>query len=199
LRVAGRHGFALGGGCAWVAHGVVHRPTEDVDLFTDTEGGVRSATAVVLAALRDAGLAAWVEDEGDDLFEGMDDAFVEIVAREGDEEVRLSLAQMPRTRLPVVMSVGPVMHLDDLVGSKVCALATRGEIRDYVDVAAALGRYSRTEVVALAREKDPSLSDEDFSAAARRLDQVPDEPFVHYGLSTVDVAALRTAFADWPR
>jgi len=133
----------------------VHRPTEDVDLFTDTEGGVRSATSVVLAALRDTGLAAWVEDEGDDLFEGMDDAFVEIVVQQGDEEVRLSLA--------------------------------------------ALERYPRTEVIALARAKDPSLSDEDFSAAARRLDQVPDEPFVHYGLSADDIEVLRTTFANWPR
>jgi hypothetical protein len=69
----------LGGGCAWVAHGVVQRPTEDVDLFTDIGGGVRSATSVVLTALHEAGLAAWVEDDGGDLFDGMDDAFVEIV------------------------------------------------------------------------------------------------------------------------
>jgi hypothetical protein len=199
LKVAARYGFALGGGCAWVAHRVVYRQTEDVDLFTDTEGGVRSATSVVLTALHDAGLTAWVEDDGDDLFDGMDDAFVEIVARDGDEEVRLSLAQMPRTHLPVVMSVGPVMHLDDLVGSKVCALATRGEIRDYVDVAAALGRYQRAEVVALAHEKDPSLSDEDFSAAVRRLDKVPDEPFLRYGMSVAGVARLRSTFGDWPR
>jgi hypothetical protein len=97
------------------------------------------------------------------------------------------------------MTVGPVMHLDDLVGSKACALATRAQIRDYIDVAAALERYPRTEVIALARAKDPSLSDEDFSAAARRLDQVPDEPFVHYGLSADDIEVLRTTFANWPR
>jgi hypothetical protein len=97
------------------------------------------------------------------------------------------------------MSVGPVMHLDDLVGSKVCALATRAEIRDYIDVAAALRRYRRPDVVALARDKDPSLTDEDFNAAARRLDQLPDEPFIHYGLSTVDIERLRSTFGDWPR
>ncbi|MFV2018338.1 nucleotidyl transferase AbiEii/AbiGii toxin family protein [Micromonospora sp. LOL_023] len=39
LVVASRHGFALAGGHALIAHGVVDRPTEDVDLFTDQTGG----------------------------------------------------------------------------------------------------------------------------------------------------------------
>jgi len=40
LRAASRHGFALGGGHALIAYGIVSRPTEDVDLFTDEDGGV---------------------------------------------------------------------------------------------------------------------------------------------------------------
>ena len=35
LAVAREHGFALAGGHALIAHGIVSRPTEDVDLFTD--------------------------------------------------------------------------------------------------------------------------------------------------------------------
>jgi hypothetical protein len=34
---AAKHGFALGGGNALLAHGVISRPTQDVDLFTDQE------------------------------------------------------------------------------------------------------------------------------------------------------------------
>jgi hypothetical protein len=30
LRAAARYGFALAGGCALIAHGVIGRPTEDV-------------------------------------------------------------------------------------------------------------------------------------------------------------------------
>jgi len=37
LRAAGEHGFALGGGNALIAHGLISRPTQDVDLFTDRE------------------------------------------------------------------------------------------------------------------------------------------------------------------
>jgi hypothetical protein len=39
LTVARQHGFVLGGGVAWLVNGLVERPTEDVDLFTDTDGG----------------------------------------------------------------------------------------------------------------------------------------------------------------
>jgi hypothetical protein len=199
LATAGRYGFALGGGCALVAHGLVNRTTEDVDLFTDEDGGVRAATSLVLAALNEAGLIAELADDASDmeeLFEGMDDAFV---VRDGAEVVRMSLARLGRDRTPVVMSIGPVMHLDDLVGSKVCALATRAQVRDYIDVAAALDRYDRPSLLRLARTKDPYLSDAEFAAAMERLDRLPDEPFTFYGLSTVDIGRVRAAFAGWPR
>ena len=38
LRAANRYGFALGGGNALIAHGLIDRPTQDVDLFTEREG-----------------------------------------------------------------------------------------------------------------------------------------------------------------
>jgi hypothetical protein len=64
LAVAQRHGFALGGGNALVLHGVVDRPTEDVDLFTDVDGGVPAAAVLVRSALDAAGLT--VTELGDD-------------------------------------------------------------------------------------------------------------------------------------
>jgi hypothetical protein len=43
LSVAQRYGFVLGGGLAWVLCGLVQRPTEDIDLFSDTEGVAAAA------------------------------------------------------------------------------------------------------------------------------------------------------------
>lgn len=37
LRALGPHGFALAGAGALVAHGVISRPTQDLDLFTPPE------------------------------------------------------------------------------------------------------------------------------------------------------------------
>jgi len=64
----------------------------------------------------------------------------------------------------VVMDIGPVLDLEDAVGGKVCALASRVEPRDYADVAAALERYSPARLIGLARRLDPGLTSEDFAA-----------------------------------
>jgi nucleotidyltransferase AbiEii toxin of type IV toxin-antitoxin system len=184
-----------------VAHGLLSRPTDDVDLFTNADGGVRAATKLLQDAFRAAGYdIALVDDPTDlaDLFEGFDDTFVEFDIQRDDRLVRMSIAQLDRRHAPVTLDVGPVMHLDDLMGSKMCALATRAQVRDYVDVAAALDRYTRTRLLELALARDPSLTDEDF-AAASRLDSIPDAVFSRYDLTTPDVARLRERFGDWPR
>ena len=62
LQSAQRHGFALAGGNALAVHGVIVRPTEDIDLFTSREGNVQAATEAVVAALADAGFT--VTDPG---------------------------------------------------------------------------------------------------------------------------------------
>ena len=97
------------------------------------------------------------------------------------------------------MDIGPVLDLEDVVGGKVCALASRVEPRDYVDTAAAMGRYTLEQMIGFARRLDPGLTDRDFADAVQRLDQWGDGVFTPYGLSPKDVAALRERFAGWPR
>jgi hypothetical protein len=203
LRVANRYGFALGGGNALIAHGLITRPTQDVDLFTNEETGVGAAAGSVEAALRNAGFETEREDAAvgvSDMFEGMDEGLAEwtVTASDG-QQIMLQMAYFDRTRQPVTMDVGPVLSLEDVVGGKVCALAGRAEPRDYIDTAAALKRYSIRDAIGLARRLDPGLEDRDFADAARRLDQWGDGIFTPFGLSPADVAALREAFRDWPR
>jgi hypothetical protein len=56
LKVAGRYGFALAGGYAVQVHGILDRPSEDVDLFTAWER--RDEFAVAVDAVVDAFAAA---------------------------------------------------------------------------------------------------------------------------------------------
>ncbi len=203
LRVAHRYGFALGGGNALIAHGVITRPTQDVDLFTNEETGVGAAAESVEAALRAAGFAASREDEAADLadvFEGLAEGLAEwtVTAPDG-EQMMLQMAYFDRAAQPVTMEVGPVLNLEDVVGGKVCALAGRAEPRDYIDTAAALRRYSVAQVIGFARRLDPGLEDRDFADAARRLDRWGDGVFAAFGLGPAEITALREAFRDWPR
>jgi hypothetical protein len=203
LRVAHRYGFALGGGNALIAHGLITRPTQDVDLFTNEERGVEAAADSVEAALRKAGFEAEREDQSTglaDVFEGMSDGLAEwtVTAPDG-EQMMLQMAYFDRAAKPVAMEVGPVLNIEDVVGGKVCALAGRAEPRDYVDTAAALRRYSIEQLIGFARRLDPGLEDRDFADAGRQLDRWGDTVFAAYGLDGADIARLRATFADWPR
>jgi predicted nucleotidyltransferase component of viral defense system len=203
LAAAHGHGFVLAGGRALIAHGVVSRPTEDIDLFTDQADGVHEATALVVDALRSAGLRvreiAGSADLGE-LFDGFDQDLIEFEVTGGDQTVRLQLVRFARDHQPVEMSVGPVLHLDDIVATKVVALATRAEPRDLIDVAAMLGRYPRARLLDLARHAEPSLTDEEFADAMRRLDRLDDTVFRDlYELTDDQIAHVRERFAGWPR
>ena len=203
LRVATRYGFALGGGNALIAHGLINRPTQDVDLFTDNEAGVEAAAGSVEAALREAGFEA-EREEGiagwADVLEGVGEGLAEwtVTAADG-QRMMLQMAYFERAAQPVTMDVGPVLNLADVVGGKVCALASRAEPRDYIDTAAALTVYSAQQAIGLARRLDPGLDDRDFADAGRRLDRWGDSVFAPFGLGPADVAELRAAFAAWPR
>jgi Nucleotidyl transferase AbiEii toxin, Type IV TA system len=116
LAAAAGHGFALGGGNALLAHGVISRPTQDVDLFTDQEHGVQAAADAVQAALRRAGFQAERQDQTGGLsymFLDIGEGLAEwIVTAAAGEQMLLQLAYFDRGRQPVVMDIGPVLDLE---------------------------------------------------------------------------------------
>jgi len=69
LAAARDHGFALAGGNALAVHGIISRPTEDVDLFAPGDGAVQAAAGLVAAALAEAGFTAADVTSGSDLAE----------------------------------------------------------------------------------------------------------------------------------
>ncbi|MBQ1069958.1 nucleotidyl transferase AbiEii/AbiGii toxin family protein, partial [Micromonospora sp. D75] len=104
LAAAGPHRFVLGGGVAWAAHGLVTRPTEDVDLFADVEGAAAAAADGVRAALERAGYRVAEADPGGlgEVFDGFDRDLRDFVVSRDGRQIRLSLARLDRHRSPVV-------------------------------------------------------------------------------------------------
>jgi predicted nucleotidyltransferase component of viral defense system len=201
---AGRpYGLVLAGGLALVAHGVVHRPTEDIDLFTDQIDNLRVMTAAVTRALVGAGYEVSEVTRASDLgeiFEGFDLRMTELEINLRDDVTRIQLVHFDREQPPVDMAIGPVLHLDDVAASKVVAMATRAEPRDLIDVAALMSHYSPERLVSMAREREPSLEDEEFAEALRFLDSLPDDVFNEvYGLTSAEIADLRDRLSVWPR
>ncbi len=203
LRAAARFGFALAGGNALIAHGIIDRPTDDVDLFSNEETGVAAAADAVEGALVEAGFLAERRDRMaglGDIFEGIGEGLAEwIITAPSGQQTMLQMAYFDRTRGPVTMDVGPVLDLEDVAAGKAVALVSRVEPRDYVDTAATLARYTMARLIGLARRLDPGLTERDFADAGRQLDRMPDQMFARYGLTPADVTALRERFKAWPR
>lgn len=88
LAAAG-HDFALAGGNALIAHGVLSRPTADVDLFSPQAAGAAQVAEAVRAALTSAGYQV-------DLIAGLDDGnqdFARFRVTQGAHSVLLDLAR----------------------------------------------------------------------------------------------------------
>lgn len=184
-------GFALAGSGAIREHGLIDRPTEDVDLFHRPAGPgtVRHVARPDLAALRAAGYTVESRRRQDTF------AQLTIVSAQG-RSTDMDLGVDWRAHPPVRLEVGPVLSIEDAVGNKVGALFSRAETRDYLDVDAIRrsGRYSDEELLDLVRGVDAGF---DLGWFAQNLDNVeriqPEEVRV-YGLTAgqLDDVKMRT-------
>lgn len=145
--------FVLTGASALMEHGLIHRPTKDVDLFTIGEEGSRISDAIPLIreALSEQGASIAVGRE----FPG----FVDERISWGDYEIGFDLGADWRAYPAARMEIGPMLDARDSVGSKVAALYSRSEARDYMDVAEIVldGRWSSDEIIEIGISNDPGL------------------------------------------
>lgn len=193
LAVLGKYGFALAGGSAVQVHGIVTRPSEDIDLFTDQPAPdkFRKAVSEAVAAWRSDGLEVSPDQQ-------LSDTFARFYVSDGRQKMKAELSYDWRSEPPVVLDIGPVLSRDDAVANKVCAAFSRGEARDYIDIhAASTGPYTRTELEALAASHDPGFNLPMFAQALRASARHSDREYMVYELSIDQVRALRSALLSW--
>jgi hypothetical protein len=198
LKVAGQYGFALAGGYAVQAHGILDRPSEDVDLFTAWErrGEFAIAVEAVVNAFRQHGYATEVTQQ----FETFARLAVTNPAQP-EPAYKVELAANWRALPPVAMDIGPVLHIDDVVAGKMSALYTRAEPRDFLDVDAAIvsGRYTRKRLCELAEQADAGFDRRILADLFGMLERYPDRRFAAYGADANRMNGLRARFDDWRR
>lgn len=145
-------GFALAGAGAVRAHGVITRPTYDVDLFTEpliSEHDFRAAVTAGEVALRAAGYRV-IELRITATFARLN------VQDTSGHSLDVDFAPNWRADPPVRMDVGPVLSERDAVAGKLSAVYSRGEVRDFLDLDSigTSGRYTDADLLALGREHD---------------------------------------------
>jgi hypothetical protein len=189
------HRFALAGGYALQAHGLIDRLSEDVDLFTDRWDTAAFSRAVdsVVEAYRREGLDVIVARRAETF------ARLEATDPASGRAGAVDLAADVRRDEPVALTIGLVLAESDAVASKVAAVFSRGYARDYLDLAGILasGRYNRDQLMAMAKAVDAGFTIGWFAEALAGVDRFSDDQFTRYGVAPCEIAAVRETMRSW--
>lgn len=192
LDIGAAHGFVITGGYAVQAHGLVNRLSRALDVATQSPAQMET----IAAALAD-GLAArgWQvrKIEADPL-----SARMIVIDPVTEERCEVDVLKEAFNHPPEVTQYGPVLALEDVIGTKVRALADRGAARDLIDVRAASSLYSTADLESLGRRHArDEFRLEDLAARLDGAEWFDDEAFTVYGLAEDDVSDLRTWARAW--
>jgi len=191
LPVCAQYGLAVAGGYAIKAHGLVDRPSEDIDFATAATASLDE----IMTALADTYTRAGYRVE-----------VLAVDARKGHLLVsfpisgtyRVGVLKEPLNHPLTMMEFGPVIALPDAVALKMGALHDRGLPRDLLDVHGATAHFSGPELISLCR----AALDDEFSIEVLR-DQLsyaatyPDEAFARYGCAPDTIADVKAWAQEW--
>ncbi len=192
LSSVGDRGFALAGGNALSAHGIGTRQSDDIDLFTNRmDENVGATVERLRTAFEEQGYSATILRQYP--------AHARIEVAQGDDKVMIDLSVDYRSKPAVETDIGPVIHVDDAVGSKVGSIYTRGEAKDFVDVHAAMqAGYSTDQLLELADAREASPLDRQmFAHLLDTAQQIPDREYAKYGLGPEETAGLKSRMGAW--
>ncbi|WP_405596929.1 nucleotidyl transferase AbiEii/AbiGii toxin family protein [Streptomyces sp. NBC_01410] len=192
LAVGTHYPLALTGGYAVQAHGLVNRLSQDLDVATENPERMETIAATVRAGLEERGWLVRALET--------DPLSSRLIVSDPDsgEECEVDVLKEVLWRPPVQTEYGLVLSLEDVVGTKVRALADRGLARDLIDVRAATDRWSRTELEELGRRHARDSFDlGDLQARLAGADWIDDTEFVAYGLDERAITELRRWAQEW--
>jgi hypothetical protein len=187
--LADSSGFAVAGGAALIARGLIDRQTMDVDLFLldASQSAVASAAAALEAAMDGQGWShARVIDQHD---------FIRLTISDGQDNLIVDLGRdSPATEPADSTSLGPTLSSRDLAARKTLALFGRAEGRDFTDVYALAQRYGRDRLLDWAAEDDPGFDRQIFAGMLATIDRLADDDLP---VDTSEAAAVRAYIHGW--
>ncbi|MFE2971921.1 nucleotidyl transferase AbiEii/AbiGii toxin family protein [Streptomyces sp. NPDC059340] len=178
------YGLALMGGYAVQAHGIVHRPGQDLDFATEHPAPMREIIDQLAQSLSSRGWRITVIDVAPlkARFLATDPA--------AEATCEVDLLKEVLWRPPVVLDIGPVLDLDDLIGTKVRALGDRGLARDAIDVHAARHLYTIPQLENLAARRPEEFDLHELHDRLESLEWISDAEFEAYGMDTARITEL---------
>jgi predicted nucleotidyltransferase component of viral defense system len=180
--------LVLTGGYAVQAQGLVERFSRDLDVATENPAPRDESIASLTAR-------GWrtTRVQSDPL----SGRFL-VTAPDTGEECEVDVLKEAFWAPPAQTPYGPVLSLDDVIGTKVRALADRGTVRDLIDVQATSRHRSTADLEALGRRRaQDEFSLEDLRDRLTGADWYEDEDYAAYGLTPRQIEELKSWALAW--
>lgn len=192
LAIGTPYPLVITGGYAVQAHGLVDRLSQDLDVATENPAPMDDIAATLERGLACRGWHVTVIST-DPLSARL------IVADPAvGEECEVDILKENFWGTPTETEHGPVLALDDVIGTKVRALADRGAVRDLIDVHAASRDRTIHELESLgARHSRDEFHLQDLRDRLGGADWYEDEEFAAYGLVEQSITDLREWAVRW--
>ncbi|MGW2835833.1 nucleotidyl transferase AbiEii/AbiGii toxin family protein [Streptomyces sp. NPDC001286] len=184
--------LVLTGGYAVRAHRLVHRPSQDLDVATQNPAPMADIAATLRAGLEARGWTVQTMETAplSARFTVSDPA----TGQECEVDILKEIFWRPIAQSPY----GPVLAEEDVIGTKVRALADRGAPRDLIDVFAASRRWTNADLEEFGRRHARGrFEHEDLQANLTGADWIDDEAFAAYGLDNTTITTLRVWATQW--
>ncbi|MGW0086193.1 nucleotidyl transferase AbiEii/AbiGii toxin family protein [Streptomyces sp. NPDC003393] len=192
LDIGNPYPLVITGGYAVQAHGLVDRLSQDVDVATENPAPISDIVRSVSNGLTERG---WQVEQ------------IEIGALSGrllatdpgtGEQCEVDVLKEVLWHPPTSTEYGPVLSLEDVIGTKVRALADRGAVRDLIDVHAASQHRSKADLENLGRRHARfAFSLEDLRDRLVGAEWWDDQDYADYGLQPDQIDGLRTWALEW--
>lgn len=187
---------ALAGSGAIREHGLIDRPTEDIDLFTtsdildEPERFEHIAQLIVDGA--EIGGYEIVNIKGTDFFRHFSVLYE-------DSVYKVDLAADYRHDKTTKLNIGNALSLADSVANKVDAVFSRGEVRDFLDLDSIRenGPYSDAELIDLAKRNDLGFETDLFSRALMKTSSLTAAQVERYGITETQLDAVKRRLEKW--
>ncbi|MFH7596494.1 nucleotidyl transferase AbiEii/AbiGii toxin family protein [Streptomyces racemochromogenes] len=192
ITIGSPYPLVITGGYAVQAHGLVERASQDLDVATENPAPMADIAADLARQLADGGWHITVI--------GVDPLSARLMATDRGDGGRCGVDVLKENlwAAPRATPYGPVLAFDDVIGTKVRALADRGAVRDLIDVHAAAPHRSLPELERLGlRHGRGAFRLDDLRDRLAGADWYDDEEFAAYGLDDDATAVLRAWARDW--
>ncbi|MFF3557696.1 nucleotidyl transferase AbiEii/AbiGii toxin family protein [Streptomyces tsukubensis] len=192
LAIGHPYPLVITGGYAVQAHGLVSRLSQDLDVATENPAPMADIVRTVTEGLVRRGWT--VREISTDPLSGRLIVTDPVTGEDCEVDILKEAFWAP----PARSEHGPVLALDDVVGTKVRALADRGAVRDLIDVHAAARRRTTADLELLGRRHARTeFSLHDLRDRLTGTDWYEDDEFLAYGLTPDQIGELRTWALEW--